>query len=73
MKTTPLYVIRKGAEAEEAWLRAHGFDGICTTDCGCHIGDLYPCGSRGDKLTCIAGHEFGGGIYRRTESEEPRS
>lgn len=64
-KTTPLYVIRDGADAEAAWLTAHGFDGICDPvgECGCFIGDLYPCGERGDKRTCVAGHESNGGIY----------
>lgn len=68
MKTTPLYVIRKGADAEEAWLKAHGFDGLaCLVDeCGCYIGDLYPCCERGNKFECVAGYASsdGSGVYR---------
>lgn len=67
-KTTPLRVIRRGREAEEAWLRQHGFDGLaCMVEpCGCFIGDLYPCGERGGKFDCMAGHvnPEGVGVYR---------
>lgn len=67
-QTTPLYVIRKGRDAEAAWLKAHGFDGLAcmVMDCGCWRDDLYPCGERGDKFACMAGHEApdGVGIYR---------
>lgn len=27
----------------EEWLKAHGYDGLCTTGCGCRIGDLMAC------------------------------
>jgi len=64
MKTTPLKVIRRGAEAEAEWLTKHGFDGLYTPndECGCFVGDLYPCGERGDKFTCVAGCATGSGV-----------
>lgn len=27
----------------EEWLKANGFDGLYSDDCGCEIGDLAPC------------------------------
>ncbi len=30
-------------EIIEAYLRANGFDGLYTDDCGCQLGDLMPC------------------------------
>jgi len=32
-----------GQEIVEAWLREHGYDGLCTGACGCRLGDLMPC------------------------------
>jgi hypothetical protein len=65
----PARVIRKGAEAEGAWLEAHGYDGLaCVAEpCGCHIGDLHPCGERGDRAVCVPGYrnEDGVGIVTR--------
>jgi hypothetical protein len=65
MKTTPIRVIRLGRAAESEWLRAHGFDGLYTPndDCGCFLGDLYPCGERGDRVACVPGHESDAGIH----------
>jgi hypothetical protein len=37
----------------EQWLREHGYDGLYTTDCGCKIGDLVPCGE--DCTECMPG------------------
>jgi hypothetical protein len=37
------------SEKEQAYLIRRGFDGLWTPDgggCGCHVGDLYPCGHR---------------------------
>ena len=25
------------------WLKTHGYDGLCTTNCGCGMDDLIPC------------------------------
>jgi len=78
MRTTPFYIIRNGVEAEEAWLTAHGFDGLACMieECGCFIGDLYPCGERGEKHVCVAGYanSEGTGVYRTKSqpSEPPR-
>jgi hypothetical protein len=30
----------------------HGYDGLCTTSCGCSINDLAPCGEIISKLKC---------------------
>lgn len=64
MKTTPIRIIGAGLEAERAWLEEHGYDGLYTPndECGCYCHDLYPCGERGDRLTCVPGHEATGGI-----------
>jgi hypothetical protein len=39
----------------EAFLRAHGYDGIYNDNipCGCHLGDLAPCGEC--SMGCIPG------------------
>jgi hypothetical protein len=39
----------------EAWLKGNGYDGLCTEDCGCLVGDLMPCGEFGTK--CEAGYK----------------
>jgi len=33
----------------EQYLRANGYDGLCTEDCGCFLGDLFCC--------CCEAHE----------------
>ena len=37
----------------EQWLRANGYDGLTTVDCGCVVDDLMPCGE------CIANCKAG--------------
>ena len=42
------------AEITAAWLRCHGYDGLCDEECGCFVADLMPCD--GPQLTCTAGY-----------------
>lgn len=66
MKLVPLRAIRQGADAESAWLTKHGFDGLAclATECGCWVGDLIPCGERGDQDVCVPGHDRDGvGVF----------
>lgn len=70
-------------EREAEWLTARGFDGLYHPDpvmeCGCFVGDLYPCGER--PRECRPGHvrHIGevAGIFpplrkaRRLTSQEP--
>lgn len=37
------------------YLNDNGYDGLCTHDCGCFIGDLFPCGS--DPGWCKPGYK----------------
>ena len=62
--TTPMHIIRRGEKAEAVWLSDHGFAGLAclAEECGCWIGDLYPCGDRGDQYTCVAGYDDGRAI-----------
>jgi hypothetical protein len=39
----------------------HGFDGLCTQDCGCPVDDLCPC--RADPMMCEPGYDYGPGDY----------
>ena len=45
----------------EQWLRANGYDGLTTVDCGCVVDDLMPCGEyvadceAGYKVPCLGG------------------
>jgi len=50
-------------EMVEVYLRDNGFDGLCSMDCGCRLGDLMPC----DEVNpdCEAAYEVLG------EPEEP--
>ncbi len=36
-------------------LRARGYDGVCSYDCGCWLDDFAPCGDA-DWLNCCPGH-----------------
>jgi hypothetical protein len=48
------------------WLKANGYNGLCTQDCGCTIDDLAPCS--GYCFTCEPGHCIGtadDGIYAK--------
>ena len=39
-----------------AWLIGHGYDGLCTDDCGCYVEDgVCPCGS--DPTDCVPGYK----------------
>lgn len=40
-------------EIIETYLKQNGYHGLYTHDCGCHVGDLAPCGS--DCLECMPG------------------
>lgn len=37
------------------WLTEHGYDGLCTHNCGCKVDDLMPCSSEGIS-ECEPGH-----------------
>lgn len=37
------------------WLKSHGYDGLCSDDCGCEISELCPC--LWDIHDCVAGHK----------------
>lgn len=39
----------------EQYLRDYGYDGLCTHDCGCFLGDLAPCGAINPD--CKPGHK----------------
>lgn len=39
----------------ETWLRANGYDGLYSDDCGCEVDDLMPCGET--TMTCQAGYK----------------
>lgn len=39
-----------------AYLIQHGYDGLYTEDCGCHVDDLAPCGDM--PPTCQAGYRM---------------
>lgn len=41
-------------EIVECWLKNNGYDGLCSYECGCRIGDLMPCGYTQDN--CVAGY-----------------
>jgi hypothetical protein len=32
-------------EIVKTWLEQNGYDGLCDTDCGCWLKDLFPCES----------------------------
>lgn len=38
-----------------AYLKKHGYDGLCTDDCGCGLDDLAPCGECMDL--CVPGYK----------------
>lgn len=47
------------AEIVAAWLKEHGYDGLCNSEleCGCNLEDLAPCvDCCGD---CVAGYDHG--------------
>ena len=46
-----LNYIKKGLAAQ---LKAEGYDGLCSPDCGCLVSDLAPCGDL--SLPCLPGH-----------------
>ena len=37
------------------WLRANGYDGLASDDCGCEVDDLFVCES--PQPDCVAGHK----------------
>lgn len=37
-----------------AWLKEHGYDGLCEEECGCNLNDIMPCNLEG-KARCRAG------------------
>ena len=39
----------------KAWLREHGYDGLCNTECGCRFEDFMLCGEPG--AGCEAAYE----------------
>jgi len=63
-----------------AYLVANGFDGLAGDECGCVIGDLFPCdcanprcvpGYRHDCVTADCTFTEWGTHYHVTESREP--
>ncbi len=43
-----------GLEIIKAWLKANGYDGLYTEDCGCSVDDLAPCSE--SPADCMAGY-----------------
>ena len=39
----------------KAYLKEHGFDGLCADECGCTVDDLQPCGE--DFSQCVPGYK----------------
>jgi hypothetical protein len=37
------------------YLKANGYDGLCSSDCGCKIDDLIPCSGYGSPDMCEPG------------------
>ena len=35
------------------YLEEHGFDGLCTDECGCSVDDLAPCGCSECVMDCV--------------------
>lgn len=50
-----------------AYLREHGYDGLCNDDCGCGIDDLAPCG--GDYGRCVPAHKDGDNYVEAKEAD----
>ena len=48
----------------EKYLKDNGYDGLCTDDCGCHLGDLIPCYSQG-VLDCVPGYKISAAEARK--------
>jgi len=42
----------------KAYLKEHGYDGLCTDECGCRLDDLIPCesGDFNNPLDCVPGY-----------------
>ena len=40
-----------------AWLKEHGYDGLCGEECGCEIADLAPCCEAENILSCVPGYK----------------
>jgi hypothetical protein len=38
------------------YLEAHGYDGLCSYECGCRLDDLFPCCGCG--MDCVPGHKI---------------
>ena len=54
-------------------LRAGGFDGLCTEECGCTIEDMAPCCMTENILSCIPGYKGpSGGIFAEKELSCPK-
>lgn len=39
------------------WLKKNGYDGLCTEECGCQLGDLGPCCLSENILSCVPGYK----------------
>ena len=40
----------------DTWLKENNYDGLCSDECGCEIGDLAPCWDN-DLTNCVPGHK----------------
>ncbi len=55
-------------EIVKKYLGEHGYDGLCTKDCGCDKDNLFPCAGEGCPDTCVPAYKVGD-EYREEEKK----